>query len=321
MSRNETNNNTSISNFVSRALHVGLTIGIFLVLVFTNTVLKKSLQDGHIGLLLLFSFATAFSIILYLLVSLMDPGFVKETDVDVKPIALESVDSDDGVVMHDAERHSKHQHDNSNFTSEDIETEAILQVSDDNSSLLRKIRQESNQRCGFCGLEKPIRARHCRECKHCVRKFDHHCPWVANCIGERNHRWFWLFLAYESCMIVWSIYISVTGYTASTNSQDWLKNNILLLLTDVLLAVFFLVVISLCCIHTYMAVSNHTTWESMSRHRITYLQKIEVDNPFSLGYCRNAYVFLCYCKPYNWKTIYQRKVAKATGSNSHENNI
>eukprot|EP00043_Microstomoeca_roanoka_P019436 m.218702 g.218702 ORF g.218702 m.218702 type:complete len:338 (-) comp16994_c3_seq6:80-1093(-) len=57
-------------------------------------------------------------------------------------------------------------------------------------------RQEGESFCKKCQSVKPARAHHCRVCGRCVLKMDHHCPWVHNCIGFRNHRYFFLFMAF-----------------------------------------------------------------------------------------------------------------------------
>jgi len=62
--------------------------------------------------------------------------------------------------------------------------------------------------CRVCRIVRPLRAKHCYLCGHCVRKFDHHCPWLGACVGERNHRFFWGFLLTETALLAWGVDIA-----------------------------------------------------------------------------------------------------------------
>lgn len=50
--------------------------------------------------------------------------------------------------------------------------------------------------CKRCISPKPPRAHHCSVCKKCVLRMDHHCPWLNNCVGFYNHRYFFLYMVY-----------------------------------------------------------------------------------------------------------------------------
>lgn len=60
--------------------------------------------------------------------------------------------------------------------------------------------------CSTCLIRRPIRSKHCSVCDRCVAKFDHHCPWVGNCIGVNNHKYFMGYLTLLSILAAMTIY-------------------------------------------------------------------------------------------------------------------
>lgn len=65
-----------------------------------------------------------------------------------------------------------------------------------------------NRLCHTCRCLRPLRAKHCRICDRCVSYFDHHCPFIYNCVGLRNRMWFFLFVMSIAVNCSFMIYFS-----------------------------------------------------------------------------------------------------------------
>ncbi|KAG9457522.1 hypothetical protein H6P81_002030 [Aristolochia fimbriata] len=62
----------------------------------------------------------------------------------------------------------------------------------------------TEKQCSTCKIPKPARSKHCSVCDRCIARFDHHCGWMNNCIGEKNTLYFMAFL-------IWHFFLCLYG--------------------------------------------------------------------------------------------------------------
>lgn len=272
--------------WIARASHVLLTSIVVSIVFMKKTQLQENLYNGNLYQVAAYLTLGIISTILYFITSFLDPGYVY----------YNTIDPENGVIFNTKEDQAEILATNDQLDS--TESSCMLNTAHDARSIRLR-------RCGFCELMQPLRAKHCNECQHCVRRYDHHCPWIGNCVGERNHKFFLSFLFSETLLVTWTVYVTVKAFHHDEEWKMWLEKNWVFLILTVFLSCSLLVVGLLWICHSYMMFTAQTTWEFMSRPRISYLKKFPDDyNPFHQGYLWNILSFLCYFRITNWDDVY-----------------
>ncbi|KAJ8504650.1 hypothetical protein OPV22_005536 [Ensete ventricosum] len=149
-----------------------------------------------------------------------------------------------------------------------------------------------NWTCTYCNIIQPPRSKHCHDCDKCVLQFDHHCVWLGTCIGQRNHCRFWWYIFEETILCVWTVVLYITFLRSKLMKTWWKVLIAIVLLTALVFSLIFLLVLLL--FHSYLMITNQTTYEMARRRRILYLWGIPKKvHPFSRGICKNLYTFCC----------------------------
>ncbi|XP_015082864.1 protein S-acyltransferase 24 [Solanum pennellii] len=187
------------------------------------------------------------------------------------------------------------QHDSQNIKDD----EPLLKMEMNHPALLAG---NWSQLCSTCKIVRPLRAKHCSTCDRCVEQFDHHCPWVSNCIGKKNKWDFFIFLVLEVLAMVLTGAVTLTRVltdpAAPSSFGAWLSHAgthhvgaLAFLFADFFL---FVGVAVLTGVQASQISHNITTNEMANMMRYSYLRGPggRFRNPYDHGCKKNCSDFL-----------------------------
>eukprot|EP00443_Scrippsiella_acuminata_P058021 CAMPEP_0115479998 /NCGR_PEP_ID=MMETSP0271-20121206/57036_1 /TAXON_ID=71861 /ORGANISM="Scrippsiella trochoidea, Strain CCMP3099" /LENGTH=283 /DNA_ID=CAMNT_0002907649 /DNA_START=75 /DNA_END=923 /DNA_ORIENTATION=+ len=126
----------------------------------------------------------------------------------------------------------------------------------------REVKNTGERRiCKWCMKYKPDRCHHCRVCKTCVLKMDHHCPWIMNCVGWGNHKFFFLVVVYAATTCTFIFFTVLESVAASVDKDMPHLNRFLLVLCMMLAFIMGTLMIIFLGFHTCLMLRAMTTIE------------------------------------------------------------
>ena len=129
--------------------------------------------------------------------------------------------------------------------------------------------------CKSCNIWRPPRAHHCRVCDACIETQDHHCVWLNNCVGRRNYRFFFSYVAFGSLLAFLLLAFSLThvGLYAQKNNISFSASLAGRTQEKVAFAMFIYAIValpypgSLFGYHLFLIARGETTREYLNSHK------------------------------------------------------
>jgi hypothetical protein len=109
--------------------------------------------------------------------------------------------------------------------------------------------------CATCHIYRPPDCAHCSTCDMCSRQSDHHCPFVGNCVSQRNY---FFFLSFNCSVLAYIIITLVSAGIFMTSAQtdervDKDKLRIIAISCCAILgAILFILMLILCGFHCFL---------------------------------------------------------------------
>ena len=95
------------------------------------------------------------------------------------------------------------------YSSDEEESNMELKsdISDKMKNYISKKFRINLTRCKNCYVVRPYDTHHCKSCHCCILEQDHHCPWMNNCVGIFNEKYFILFNLYAFLSVIYCSWI------------------------------------------------------------------------------------------------------------------